>query len=153
MTDRWSLGVLLGLPLALLGISVLLASTVGLSIWAWRQNCGWTDWVLPCIAGFLLVFAIGLTAVLEWPYETQYHRWTHQSGTVTAISSRLLGQDRSTTQRFVVKFGDGRERSCDDTRCSLLKPGDSLDLSCKRAYQWSGTPGWDCNYVQSSEVK
>jgi hypothetical protein len=38
---------------------------------------------------------------------------------------------------------------CDDSRCSLLKPGDELSLWCIREWQQASTPGYDCNFGDS----
>lgn len=98
--------------------------------------------------GLALVVGI-LTAGSMYPYNADYHKWENQSGTVAKVSARFLGDgDKGTTQRFVVKFTDGRERSCDDTRCSLVEVGDRLTLSCKRHWQYAGEDGWDCNYIR-----
>jgi hypothetical protein len=152
MTTRWSLGVLIGGPvLALVGLLIVAA------LWlVWRLGREWWDReamvprALPvtilsvALAGWLVGVVAGY-----WPFSAEYHQWRPTSGKVLAISSRFLGNGQSsTTQRFVVQLEGVGQRSCDDTRCALVHKGDVLHLSCKRSWQFSGVPGYDCNYVR-----
>lgn len=160
MADRWSLGVLVGLPAAAVGVLVL----AGLAVYLWRlwhrepegrDRYGVSSDRGLFRGGFLVVVALVVvvvvgTGVAEWPWSAEYHRWHTTTGTVTSVSSRLLASDTKdggTTQRFVVELAGVGERSCDDTRCSLVKAGDVLTLSCKRAWQYAGQHGYDCAYV------
>jgi hypothetical protein len=148
-----SLGVLIGLPVAGLIVLAAIGLILGSLIYAARER----DWFPALTGGGVGIAAIIVTLVvtgfLMWPWSAEYHEWQTESGTIAAVNSRLLAsgtQGGGSTQRFVVEFaGSGDQFSCDDTRCSLLKPGDYLTLSCKRAYQYTGTPGYDCNYVDS----
>jgi hypothetical protein len=146
-----SLGTMVGLPILLL--AALAAVIVGVLLWRYRHRAVDDDnevfviasafgcWVLA--AGFLIGTAIGM-----WPYSSEYHVWRTTTGTVKTMDSRMVSAgDNGMEQRFVVTFADGRQRACDDTRCTTVKPGDVLTLKCKRHYQWGGTPGWDCNWV------
>lgn len=149
---RWSLGTLVGLPFTILGCLALAAC-----IWlAWRfvkstrgDEYGEHGFALTAFVVAIISLVAAIAGVLwgMWPYSTEYHQWRETSGTVESIDSRFVGADRSTTERFVVTFDDGRQRSCDDTRCAQVKEGDELTLACKRAWQWSGSHGYDCNYV------
>lgn len=147
-----SLGTVVGLPILLL---VIIAADVGgLLLWRHRSHADDMDrwlftggaigcWVLA--AGFLIGTAVGM-----WPYSGEYHAWHTTTGKVRAMDSRMVSSgDHGMEQRFVVTYADGRQRACDDTRCTTVKPGDVLTLKCKRHYQWGGTPGWDCNWVGS----
>ena len=147
-----SLGILIGLPI--LGI-ILIALAVAFflfrrgakvaddfdrSLWLGFQ---WGSFAVTVIVLIIAGFAY-------WPYQWDYHSWQKTSGTIQTISKRLVSTgDKSMEERFVVRFTDGRQRACDDSRCSLLKPGMTLTLRCKRAYQWGATPGYDCNYVDA----
>lgn len=92
----------------------------------------------------LVIGSIG-TAV-AFPFSGQYHRYVPVSGKVTMISSRLLADNQGgTTQKFVFVIG-GQPYGCNDTRCALVKHGQVVTLMCERTWQWSGTPGWDCNW-------
>lgn len=142
------LGVVLGLPAA--GLLVLIGTVmlIGGIVVAVREKW-YPDWTRAGF-GFLIVAAtLVITGIGMWPWQAQYHEWQPESGTITAMSRAFVG---SGEQRFVVQFAKGTpEFPCDDTRCALLKVGDQLTLSCERTYQWAGTPGWDCEYVSSSE--
>ena len=151
MNYRWSLGTLIGLPVLI----ILFAFLIWLGIWLLRKSkrvlsssderpvwwCGIASFI--CAGLLFLMTLIGM-----WPYSAEYHQWQETTGVVQKIDSRLLasGDGGGTTQRFVVTFTDGRQRSCDDTRCSQVEEQDELTLFCKRAYQWTGTHGYDCTY-------
>jgi hypothetical protein len=146
-----SLGTIIGLPVLL--ILIIAAAVTGALFW--RARRGDSDdlfWAGFAIAawGTAACLIIG-TAIGMWPYKGEYHAWSTTSGTVKAVDSRLVsaGDKGGMNQRFVVTFTDGRQRACDDTRCTTVKPGDMLTLKCKRAYQWGATPGWDCNWLDN----
>lgn len=91
-----------------------------------------------------------LVAVGMWPYKADYHRWTAHSGTVSDVNRRMIADGNSTSQKYVVRFtGSRQEYGCQDTRCALIRPGDRIDLACKRAWQYAGTDGWDCNFIRN----
>lgn len=155
--DRWSLGVLVGLPVAgVLTLIGLALSALLFYMWRTTEPGGYSSDRGLFRGGFFGVVLLTLgvvvgTGILEWPWHAEYHRWTTVSGRVTAVSSRFLASDTKdggTTQRFVVELAGIGQRSCDDTRCSLVKPGDRLTLSCKREWQYAGTPGWSCGFVE-----
>lgn len=156
MSAHWSLGVLIGLPiagvLALLCVLAWIAAT--LFWWSERKdNYGFTFFATLIPIGVLILVA-GITAWAFYPFSAQYHRWVPKSGVVTDVSSRFLSQDKGTTQKFVVEFANDPEQryGCNDTRCSLVKEGDTLTLSCKRTWQYAGEDGWDCNYVRAERA-
>lgn len=154
MNTQPSLGVLIGLPVA--GLLVLIAlGIIGFGIYLRFADGEWSDALFPIGIGVVSVIVVLVaTGFFMWPWSAEYHEWQTVSGTITNINSRLLASDTQgggSTQRFVVQFAaNGAQYSCDDTRCALLHDGDQLTLSCKRAWQYSGTPGWDCNYVDST---
>lgn len=158
MADRWSLGVLVGLPVAGV-VTLILLGLAALLLYVWRSTepGGWSDRGLFA-GGFFTCLALALgvviaTGLLMWPWHAEYHRWTTVTGEVRTVSSRFLASDTQgggSTQRFVVDLAGVGQRSCDDTRCSLVKPGDRLTLSCKREWQYTGTPGWSCAYVDDA---
>lgn len=146
-----SLGTMIGLPVTLL--FALAAAVVAVFTWRWFRRTD-NDIDRPIILGGAIVAAVvavvlvGGAAIGMWPYDAEYHQWRTTHGTVQAVDSRLVKDgDHGMNQRFVVTFTDGRQRACDDTRCSSVKAGDLLTLKCKRAYQWGATPGYDCNWV------
>lgn len=153
MLASLSIGILFGVPL----ISFVLISLAVIAVvarHAQKTSDGYDGddfsvikW--GAIAVFLLV--LGISAGAYYPWSGEYHEWRTTAGKVETISSRFLGSGKSTTQQFVVLFSDGRERSCDDTRCALVHAGDLLTLSCKRHWQFSGTDGYDCNFVDDKK--
>lgn len=101
--------------------------------------CSWL-----ALAATVVVYVAG-----SWPFKHDYHWWVDKSGTVSAVSSRLIPSgDKSVQQRFVVVVG-GQPLGVDDTRASLLKPGDRVSLRCRKENEW-GTPqsahGWKCKW-------
>jgi hypothetical protein len=156
MSTRWTLGVLVGLPFAILGALVLLL-LLALGIRAYRRprenhyddHVG--DWIMIGASGLGLVGLVIGCLFGYWPYQAEYHQWRHHGGDISAISQRFVGDgDGGTNQKFVVTFkGNPQQYACDDTRCSLLHVGDHLDLSCLRKYVYSSTSGYDCNFVAS----
>lgn len=154
---RWSLGTLIGMPVGILCGLLLLIGAVLILVWAHRNaedyDSGIARWTGIGLA-FCAVAAFALTLVGMWPLKAEYHQWRETSGAVTEIDSRLLADGNGgATERFVVTFDGGEQRSCDDTRCSQVEEGDDLVLACKRAWQWSGTHGYDCNYVSHRSAR
>lgn len=150
MSDyRWSLGTIIWLPIA----ALLLIILVGVGWWLlhiWRDLNSYDRGPalgLGLAALGCALLLVGGTAWGMWPYSGEYHQWRTTTGTVEQIDSRIISSgDSGPTERYVVTFDDGRQRSCDDTRCAQVGEGDELTLACKRAWQWSGTHGYDCNY-------
>lgn len=150
-----SLGTIIALPVLLLLAAI--SGVAGLLLWRYRRRADEFDRpvVIGGAAGAWVLAACLLagTAIGMWPYKAEYHAWQTTSGTVKTIDARMVAAgDAGMEQRFVVTYTDGRQRACDDTRCATVKPGDTLTLKCKRAYQWGATPGWDCNWVGNRRV-
>lgn len=156
----WSLGVLVGLPVAGLFLLVGVALTVigivaGLRDRKRSYSEGWIDSGAIFgvgVGGLIIVATLAITGFTMWPWSAEYHQWRTVSGSVAAVDSRLLsaGDQGGTNQKFAVRFtGSPQEYGCEDTRCALVKPGQHLELSCKREWQYAGTPGYDCAYVRS----
>lgn len=147
-----SLGIIIGLPILAVALIVL---TVAFFAFRWWANNGDSynrglavglKWGTLPVSVLVLI----LGAFAFWPFKWEYHSWQPTAGTVQTVSKRLVSTgDKQMEERFVVAFTDGRQRACDDSRCSLLRPGMTLTLRCKRAYQWGATPGYDCNYVDA----
>lgn len=152
---RWSLETLIWMPVAALLTLVCVVAAV-LFLMGWRRerksDRSYSDAGLFLGSGIVAIVCalmiVGGTAWGMWPYEAEYHQWRETSGVVQDIDSRLLSSsDSGPTERFVVTFEDGEQRSCDDTRCAQVSKGDKLTLACKRRWQWTGTHGYDCNYT------
>lgn len=153
VSATWSLGTLIWLPLATLMVAACLAGIPAVLRWGGRNEIDRGPSIfaaaLSAVAAFLILIG---TAFGMWPFKAEYHQWRETTGKVRAVSSRIIpAGERSMQQRFVVEYTDGRQRACDDTRCTLVRPGDELTLMCKRAYQWGASPGWDCNWGERRE--
>lgn len=158
LADTWTAGTVIGLPIAAVVALLFIAAAVVFFFLASQEDrSGYSDrglFIGSGIGSVLCVLAtVVITVLAFYPFQSEYHRWHTTSGTVTAISSRLIGADKSTTQRFVVDLAGVGLRSCDDTRCAAISKGDYLTLACKRSWQWSGTDGYDCNFVSVRGAK
>lgn len=144
-----SLGVLIGLPVAGLLVLVCLV-VIALAVRVRFVDGDWGDaGLLAAAAALAMVAIVAITGFAMWPWTAEYHEWQPVAGTVTDTSSRLLGDDKSTSQYYAMEI-NGQTYRCDDTRCATVKTGDHLDLTCKREWQFAGTPGWDCNFVDTT---
>lgn len=147
-----SLGILIGLPILAIALAALAAGFYLAQRWAKTADDFDHGLAVSLKWGAVAVAVIvtGIAALVLWPYKWAYHSWQPTTGTVQTISKRLISDgDHGMEERFVVRFTDGRQRACDDSRCSLLTPGMTLALRCKRSFQWGATPGYDCNYVDA----
>lgn len=144
-----SIGLVIGLPIAVVIIFLgVVFTTVAVRV----PYDSYEDRDLPKglfvgLGAVATLITALITAVSMYPFGGEYHHWATTSGTVATIDSRLLADGDAMTQRFVVNFTDGRQRACDDTRCASVHAGDTLTIKCKRSFQWSGTDGYDCNWV------
>lgn len=145
----WSLGVLVGGPIAVVLILIGLA-VVAFGIAEQRTS---RDGVGLMVGGSLwaglIVLICALPMVGYYPYSAEYHQWRDVTGTVQQIDKRLISSGDSMEDKFVIRFGDGQQFSCDDTRCAQVAEGDDVTLSCKRAWQYTGTDGYNCRFVSS----
>lgn len=143
----WSLGVLIGLPFAALAILVGIGMIV-LGFALYREGGAYgEDWMLMLGGAATVVSILVGTLYFMWPLDTEYHQWQPRAGTVEAVDKRILSSGDGIEEKFVVRLDDGQEYGCQDTRCALVKAGDDLSLSCKRAWQYTGRDGWDCRYA------
>lgn len=145
---HWSLGVLIGLPLAaivligLFGLGVLFASG--------------KEWGVA--AGFFLAFAVFLAFLLSplgyYPYKAEYHQWQPHGGTVASIDKRLMGGSDNLEEKFVVRFeGSPQQYGCSDTRCASVHPGDRLSLTCKKDWEYAAVDGYNCRFVSTEAAR
>ena len=142
----WSLGVLIGLPLGVLIVVLLL----GLTVWMAYEN-------EIRLSLSMLALAAGGVIMIGWamyPYSNEYHQFRAVSGTVERIDKRLISSGDSMQDKFVVRFeGSDLQFGCDDTRCSQVDPGDALELSCKREWQYTGTDGYNCRFTSTAPAR
>lgn len=150
----WSLGVLIGLPVILVGIVV----TVILSTFFLKKmqdapiySMGYDSvdrLFIKIPAGLILAALLGVLIFGFYPYKAEYHQWREVSGPVTQINSRIVSAgENSVNQKFVAEI-NGKAYGCNDTRCATVHVGDTLTLSCKRTWQYAGTDGYDCNFIR-----
>jgi len=105
------------------------------------------SWVSPV----LIALTLGLTWWGMYPWNTEYHHWIPKSGVVARVDSRLISSgdgSGSPETKFVVMFtGDQQQYGVNDTRAAGVKQGDRLTITCVRTWQYSGTDGYDCNFI------
>lgn len=153
MNTSWSLGVLVALPI----LSLFLVSFIvgGGLLLRKRRDCDEFDrtaylWAAIACWTTALVMAVLMAAPTGYyPYKAEYHQWQPRSGVVAQVSKRLVGNgDSGMSEKIVVRYkDDGGEFGCEDTRCALVEVGDTLDLKCKRAWQYASVSGYDCRFI------
>lgn len=160
-SGQWTLGVLVGLPFAILGALILLAGVVlfvVLAVGSREDSSEIVPWsprtsrILAAAGIFVLL--LGYLAGIGWgywPWQAAYHQYRTVTGTVATVSSRIVGGDRSVNQKFVITLTSGPQQyGVNDTRAALLHPGDPVALRCIRVYSYgSNNAGYDCQWGQS----
>lgn len=82
-----------------------------------------------------------------------YHAWNVKRGTVERINNRLISRGEGRVSQRYVAIVNGQALGIDDTRASLLRPGDPVRLKCKKDYEWGvdrSAHGWACRWAASS---
>jgi len=151
-TGSWTLATIIGTAVVVLLVTIVgLGGIGGTVVWARDRKVNRQDAVtgLAVSIGAAVLSAVILLiyVAVMWPLNGAYHQWRSTSGTVESVASRQVANDKAMETKYVIKFVNGGERGCLDTRCALIKPGDQLELKCKKIWQWSATAGFDCNYV------
>lgn len=123
----------------------LIAIIGGLAWEAFRDYTDGGGFGVGIVAAVVFIIALVIMMVNLFPYSDKYHRYVPVSGTVERVSSRFLSDGQGTNQKFAVVI-NGQTYGCNDTRCSLLKPGSEITLMCEPQYQWNATAGYDCNW-------
>lgn len=154
----WTM-IIFGVIYVVAAILVIIAGLVAVKLF---KNKAHDRWEPVQFIGVVLAVAAVLTGLMiycMWPFQHEYHYWIPKSGTVNTVDSRLVsgGEDGSSVQtKFVVSFVEDPTRQqfgVLDTRAAGLKPGDKLTITCKREWQFSGTDGYDCNFVDYQPAK
>lgn len=106
----------------------------------------------PAIVGgaICLLITAGIWLWASWPLAYDYHHWVDKKVTVTEVAKRQVSSDSGFYEKFVVKDDTGAYYGIDDTRAALVKPGETLKLRCKKAYQFGidrSSHGWDCRWA------
>lgn len=144
----WSLGTLIAFPIAVLVCIGLVVALV--FAFRWHKTERYDKEFPKLVIGVSMVALlvnIGFTAFGMYPYSSEYHQWRHVSGTVDSVHSRFISSTsgESTEQRFLLTI-DGQPFGVDDTRASGVKPGDHVDLVCKKEWQYAANSGWGCRW-------
>jgi len=110
------------------------------------------------VGGFALIaVTVGLLFAFAWPpFDMQYHQYRQVTGTVQTIDARMITADdaKGPSQSYAVRYAEsGDFFRCDDTRCAGVHPGDTLTLWCIRTWQQSSTPGYECNFGDTTPRK
>ena len=148
---HWTLGVLVGLPIAgFLILACLVAAAIAARLVARdhkqsRYGNHWTDYLIvtPWLIGALVV--AGITALCFIPYDTEYHQWRPVEGTVQQIDKRMVKDGSGMSERYAVTI-NGTVYGVDDTRASTLQEGSHVRLSCIKEWQWAASDGYGCRW-------
>lgn len=151
--ETWSLGVRFGLPIA----AFLLVLFLGVTLLALMLRPGASSYDKGSYTFFAwagIVCAIITTGATFWamyPLEREYHRWYPVAGEVEQVERRILSGGSSISERVLIEIAGKGQYGCDDTRCTGLKAGDQVSLHCKLEWQYTGTDGYSCNYIDSEQ--
>jgi heme/copper-type cytochrome/quinol oxidase subunit 2 len=152
-----SLSFIVGLIVAgLITVAGIVVTVLGVRWWrrerADRSYSETEFAAVTTIAGIVaVVVTLGISAWVFFPYSMEYHQFRHVEGNVQDVQSRFLGDGKSTSQNYAVRLTeDGQTYRCDDSRCSLLKPGDHISLWCIREWQYASTSGYRCRFEDAS---
>ena len=144
METTWTLGILIGLPIAgvvTLAFAVLLVVSIRS-----RNRDPYEDWVIGIWIGAIgIALTLGMAGLLTIPWDAEYHQWRPVSGTVEEIGARMVRDGKGMSERYVLTI-DGRPYGVDDTRAATLKVGDQVSLMCKREWQWAANSGYGCRW-------
>lgn len=146
--DSWSLGVLIGLPLAcLIVLGLLLAFVV--MLWG-RLDIEEEEYHFEysmgaLISGVALLTTLGITLSGLYPYREDFHRYYKVSGNVEQVAHRQISDGNTMSERYVLVIG-GEPYGVDDTRASLVHEGDHVTLMCKKEWVYNSESGWACNW-------
>ena len=147
-----SLSFVVGLSVAGFFAFIAFLTLVGGIIYRIKAGWGQDAWIPITIGAVVLVVTLSFSAWGFFPYKMEYHQYRHVAGTVDQVEARMLASgDKGTTQNYAVRLReDGQTYRCDDSRCSLLKPGDHISLWCIREWQYASTSGYRCRFEATS---
>jgi hypothetical protein len=144
MNETWSLGVLIGLPLVILTILL----SVALIVYC-IQSDAYDAWMGTATGVVVLVCVVIGAAWGFYPYSAEYHKWVPKTGVVKATDKRIVsGGEGKINEKIVATYENGAQYGCNDTRCASVRKGDTLTLTCKRTWQYTGVDGYDCNFIE-----
>ena len=141
----WTLGTLIAFPLGIVVTLALAAITVSIFRALRRDGDTVEKWVISSFSGILTVVVAVMTFGGMYPYDAEYHQWHRVAGTVDRVESRQIATGDGMSERFVVLIG-GQPFGVDDSRATLLEPGDEVALRCKREWEYLADSGWGCRW-------
>lgn len=151
MTTHWTLGVLIGLPIAGL-ITLACLAIIGFGVFVAVMDGPWEEGAFFWgFGGVILALTLVITGFTMWPWDARFHQWRPVTGVVEQTNTRLIADGKAVSQRIVLRIA-GKPYGCDDTRCTLLQPGDRVALTCKPEYQYAGAAGEGCEFIGSSRT-
>jgi hypothetical protein len=163
-SDRYTLGVWIGIPVTVLIIIMLLVVGV-FSAHSWREEKESHGertsrrsalvgpdlfWFFTKWGSFAAIPVVMITfAAIWWPFDAEYHTWRPVRGEVSSSEKRIYSasKDSGPSELFVVQYVNGEQYRCDDTRCASIKPGNVAELTCKKEWQFTGTDGRVCKFI------
>ncbi|HVX24227.1 MAG TPA: hypothetical protein VG992_02695 [Candidatus Saccharimonadales bacterium] len=148
MHKTWTMGVYVGLPIGILvlAICVIMVAIGILTLLRsddYYNNGGFLTFVGTAIG----VITLAVMAFAFFPFHAAYHQWRPVSGTVTQLGSRVLSSDDNATNQQFALVINHQNYSCSDARCSLVKVGDYVSLSCIKSNVNGGVDANTCNFV------
>jgi membrane protein implicated in regulation of membrane protease activity len=138
LETHWTLGVLIGYPIAGLILLAAIIATV-LMFRFDEEMMGWFGIVA------IVIVSVAVAAA-SYPWKPEYHQFRTVQGPVQEVGKRLIAEDKSMSERYVLKI-NGQAYGVDDTRASLVKVGDTVTISCRRDWQYASTSGYVCRWV------
>lgn len=124
--------------------AIILALSVGSIVVGGPDSEGRVFGALGVVVTIVMVAG---TIAAMWPLSGDFHHYYRVTGTVSEVSSRLIGNDSGVSQRFVVRLKEsGEPFAIDDSRAAFLKTGDQVDLRCKREFEFNSRPGFACKW-------
>ncbi len=96
------------------------------------------------------VFTVGLMIAVfagfaQYPFSEDFHKYYTVTGTVEDTNMRLVTTENEAYLVAVVTV-DGNMFRIDDARGTTVEKGDSVNLRCKREFEWNSVPGWGCKW-------
>jgi hypothetical protein len=134
-------------------LAVCVMATLLLTRYAKRNN-SFEARIYAWIAALAALATIAIYVVVTWPtFDMTYHTYHKVGGTITDIKPRGIAEGNGTTFDYAVQFGSDQTYRCDDSRCAVLKDGDTLALWCIPQWQMNATAGYACNYASSHRMR
>jgi hypothetical protein len=156
MTESWSLGWIIGGPIAIILLLLILAATIACFRLAFAEPGEYGFWMGAGITVGLIGMLLTAFFMTPWGFYptggSDYHKYKPKTGEVSEVGRRLLPSgEKSMEEKIVVRFkGSNQEYGVTDTRAALLKPGDTLVIKCKKSYDFGSVAGFDCKYVSAT---